>query len=169
MFETKFKFNFPKDWVKIEKERYPDYKIFSSDFAPCLFAFKVVNNNNTYVVTINDYGDAGAELISELKKNLSSIEEKNALIGNKESAFVIPKFYDYMDIAGQRAFVNLLKVRNDYNEFVYTLQIMLEIEKSTFCFAMPVFDVSEMNAINSVLNNPVVKDLMDVVIKSAFN
>ena len=83
MFETKFKFNFPKDWVKIEKERYPDYKIFSSDFAPCLFAFKVVNNNNTYVVTINDYGDAGAELISELKKNLSSIEEKNALIGNK--------------------------------------------------------------------------------------
>ena len=74
-----------------------------------------------------------------------------------------------MVVSGQRAFVNLLKVRNDYNEFVYTLQIMLEIEKSTFCFAMPVFDVSEMNAINSVLNNPVVKDLIDVVIKSAFN
>ncbi len=169
MFEIIFKFNFPTDWIKIEKERYPDYKIFSTDFAPCLFAFKVLNNGNTYVITINNYGENGDNMISELKRNLKNIEERNALIDKKETAFIIPIFYDYMDILGKKAFVNLLKVRNDLNEFVYTFQILMEINNSMFCFASPVFDVIETNALNSVLNSFVIKQLIDVVIKSAIN
>ena len=88
------------------------------------------------------------------------------LIDNYETALIIPIFYDYMEICGEKAFVNLLKVKNDLDEFVYTIQILLEINNSMFCFASPVFDVIETNALNSVLNNFVIKQLIDVVIKS---
>lgn len=169
MIENDIKLNFPATWEKIEKENFSKYRIFSTDFAPCLFAFRTVNNEKTYIITINNYGENIEEMVNELKQNLKAIEERNLLIDNYETALIIPIFYDYMEILGKKAFVNLLKVRNDLNEFVYTFQILMEINNSMFCFASPVFDVIETNALNSVLNNFVIKQLIDVVIKSAIN
>ena len=46
MIENDIKLNFPATWEKIEKENFSKYRIFSTDFAPCLFAFRTVNNEN---------------------------------------------------------------------------------------------------------------------------
>ena len=177
--KNKLSFTKPESWIEIAPSRFDELNIKSTDLTPCLYAFATKSfNGDANLITINDFSVFGEDYLADLDKQYSKLnldrekieriskyikdDPKNSFTHFNSMTCVYNKFHT---LNNNKCYVCILGFKSG-EDFLFTLQVFVEIKNSIFCFNTAIKDPPKTHTLETVINNHQhVNDLFKFVIK----